>query len=118
MMFNLFKAKKRYIVQWRYDQLKMWFWGAPKPHSACGYTFRRKKAALNFAFRMLSRNTNNGPWRIVEWNKEDDTYVIIFESSIDRVPVTEYNLKNFTAEEVKAYHLPPIVIDGKKRRNK
>jgi len=90
----MFKNKKTYYVQWRYDQVKMWFGLEP---------YHRKKKALKHAFKMLARNSNTAPWRVVEFDKETNELTIIFESSIDRVPLSEYNLKQFTGPETKKY---------------
>ena len=109
----MIKKRYRYIVQWRYDQMKMWFWGTDY-----NFSFRRKKQALKYVFKMLARNSNNCPWRIVEWDTAMNTYEIVFESHIDRVPLSEYNLKNFTAEETEKYYKKPILIDASNRRNK
>ena len=97
--------------------MKMWFWGVPRLKSY-GFSFRRKKQALKYVFKMLARNSNCCPWRIVEWDTALDTYQIVFETSIDKVPLREYNLKQFTNEEIKKYYKEPIVIDCKKRRRK
>lgn len=111
----MLKKRHRYIVQWRYDQMKMWFWGAPVLKSY-GFSFRRKKQALKYVFKMLARNSNNSAWRIVEWDTSLDTYQVVFETSIDKVPLSEYNLKQFTAEEIKKYYKEPIHTTGKREK--
>lgn len=110
-----FKRNTEYIVQWRYDQLKMWFDGSPS-RDCYGYCFRRKKKALKYVFKMLARNSNCCPWRIVERNISTGQLHIIFESSIDKVEISEYYLKNFTKEESIKYHQEPIVMGKTKMK--
>jgi len=101
----MFRRKKTYYVQWRYDMLKMWF---------SGKDFRRQKPALRYAFSMLARNSNNCPWRIVEYDHILGEFHVVFESTIDRLPIREYNFRQFTGSEVEKY-CTEIKKESKKR---
>ncbi len=89
------KRKKRYRVQWKYDQLRMW-WTETR--------FRSKKRALKYTFKMLSRSSNAADWRIIEEVPEADSYYIIFESNTNRRKIGERCIKNFTAAETDEYN--------------
>lgn len=85
-MFN-----KKYIVQWEYSIIKMWW---------TEFEFNSKKKAFKIAGRMLARKNNIANWRIVEYDKRDNTFHIIFQSDISRREISEYNLKSFTLEDL------------------
>lgn len=90
------------MPQWRYDQISSWMNGRD-------YYFSRKTSALKYCFKMLSRRSNNCPWRIIECDTALGTYKVVFESSIDEFAIRDYYVRNFTKEEKDEYYLAPII---------
>lgn len=106
----MFKRKYTYIAQWGNEPWKSWW-----SEKEFRWGWRAKKHAL----KMLARNSNVSPWRVVRYDHKTKKYTIVFEGSINRKwRNLTGNIKKFTDEDIKNYYLPPIIIDRSKRRKK
>lgn len=95
--------RKKYIVQWGNSAWKYW-WTEKE--------FRWGWRAKRYALKMLARNSNVSPWRVIRIEKNDKT--IIFEGSINRKwrNITG-NLEDFSEKDIEKYYKAPIIIDGR-----
>ena len=101
-------TKKRYHVQWGNGIWKSWW---------TEKTFRRKKKAIKYALKMLARNSNVAPWRVLV--NDQKTIRIVFEGNTNRnIRSLKWKyIEHFTDEDIDNYHKPPIV-NGEERRKK